>query len=71
MLLLVEAGKIDLDAPSLIAFALLQIKAGLIQLLTDGRLPPGSFSINLWGAGLSILTVIGVALAIRSLLYLP
>lgn len=58
-----------ISATSLIAFALPQIKAGLIQLLTDGMLPPDSFNINLWGISLAILTTIGVALAIRSLLY--
>jgi CubicO group peptidase (beta-lactamase class C family) len=61
----------NVSAASLIAFALPQIKTGLIQLLTDGTLPPSSFSINLWGIGLAILTAIGVTLAIRSLLYLP
>ncbi|MBD2408908.1 beta-lactamase family protein [Leptolyngbya sp. FACHB-402] len=60
-----------ISATSLIAFALPQIKAGLIQLLTDGMLPPDSFNINLWGISLAILTTIGVALAIRSLLYFP
>lgn len=58
----------SISASSLIAFALPQIKAGLIQLLTDGTLPSSGFSINLWGVSLTILTVIGVALAIRSLL---
>jgi CubicO group peptidase (beta-lactamase class C family) len=61
----------NISASSLIAFALPQLKAGLIQLLTDGTLPPSSFSINLWGIGFAILTAIGVTLAIRSLLYLP
>ncbi|GAB4382243.1 MAG: serine hydrolase domain-containing protein [Elainellaceae cyanobacterium] len=61
----------SISASSLIAFALPQIKAGLIQLLTDGTLPSSGFSINLWGISLAILTVIGVTLAIRSLLYLP
>ena len=61
----------SISASSLIAFALPQIKAGLIQLLTDGTLPSSGFSINLWGVSLTILTVIGVALAIRSLLDFP
>lgn len=61
----------SISASSLIAFALPQIKAGLIQLLTDGTLPSSGFSINLWGVSLTILTVIGVALAIRSLLNFP
>jgi CubicO group peptidase (beta-lactamase class C family) len=61
----------NISALPLIAFALPQIKIGLIQLLTDGTLPPDGFSINLWGIGLAMLTVIGVALAIRSLLHLP
>ncbi|UBF24334.1 beta-lactamase family protein [Kovacikia minuta CCNUW1] len=54
----------------LIAFALPQIKTGLIQLLTEQTFPPDSFSINLWGISLAMLTAIGVALAIRSLLHL-
>ncbi|MDX2213538.1 MAG: serine hydrolase domain-containing protein [Oculatellaceae cyanobacterium bins.114] len=61
----------NISASSLIAFALPQLKTGLIQLLTDGTLPPSGFSINLWGIGLAILTAIGVTSAIRSLLYLP
>ncbi|MBW4518743.1 MAG: beta-lactamase family protein [Scytolyngbya sp. HA4215-MV1] len=60
-----------ISAMSLIAFALPQIKTGLIQLLTDGMLPLSGFSINLWGFSLAILTIIGVALAVRSLLYFP
>ncbi|MBL1178915.1 serine hydrolase domain-containing protein [Pantanalinema sp. GBBB05] len=59
----------SISGSSLIAFALPQIKTGLIQLLTDGTLPPDGFSINLWGISLAVLTVIGVALAVRSLLY--
>lgn len=55
----------------LIAFALPQIKTGLIQLLTDGTLPSDGFSINLWGISLAGLTAIGVAFAIRSLLIFP
>jgi CubicO group peptidase (beta-lactamase class C family) len=61
----------SISAMSLIAFALPQIKTGLIQLLTDGTLPPDGFSINLWSVSLAVLTVIGVALAVRSLLYFP
>jgi hypothetical protein len=61
----------SISASPLIAFALPQIKTGLIQLLTDGTLPPDSFNINFWGISLAIVTVIGVALAIRSLLHLP
>jgi hypothetical protein len=58
----------NISASSLIAFALPQIKTGLIQLLTDGTLPSSSLNINLWGSGLALLTAIGVTLAIRSLL---
>jgi CubicO group peptidase (beta-lactamase class C family) len=61
----------NISSSSLIAFALPQIKTGLIQLLTDGTLPTDGFSINLWGLSLALLTAIGAALAIRSLLYLP
>lgn len=61
----------SISASPLIAFALPQIKAGLIQLLIDGTPPSSGFSINLWGVSLAILTVIGVALAIRSLLDFP
>jgi CubicO group peptidase (beta-lactamase class C family) len=61
----------NISALPLIAFALPQIKTGLIQLLTDGTLPPEGFNINPWGISLTMLTAIGVALAIRSLLYLP
>jgi CubicO group peptidase (beta-lactamase class C family) len=61
----------NVSALPLIAFALPQIKTGLIQLLTDGTLPPDSFNINLWGISLALLTAIGVAFAVRSLLYFP
>jgi hypothetical protein len=61
----------NISALSLIAFTLPQIKSGLIQLLTEGTLPPDGISINLWGISLAMLTVIGVALTIRSLLHLP
>ncbi len=61
----------SISALPLIALALPQIKSGLIQLLTNGTLPPDGFSINLWGISLAVLTAIGVALAVRSLLYLP
>lgn len=61
----------NISASPLIAFALPQVKSGLIQLLTDGTLPSDGFSINLWGISLAILTAIGVVFAIRSLLYFP
>jgi hypothetical protein len=61
----------NISALPLIAFALPQIKSGLIQLLTGETLSPNGFSIGLWGISLAILTVIGVALAIRSLLNFP
>ncbi|MBI4779776.1 MAG: beta-lactamase family protein [Oscillatoriophycideae cyanobacterium NC_groundwater_1537_Pr4_S-0.65um_50_18] len=61
----------NISAMPLIAFALPQIKTGLIQLLTDGTLPPEGFSINRWGISLAVLTTLGAALAIRSLLYFP
>lgn len=61
----------NISAFPLIAFALPQIKSGLIQLLIDGTLPSDGFSISSWGISLAVLTAIGVALAIRSLLYLP
>lgn len=61
----------NISSSSLIAFALPQIKTGLIQLLADGTLPTDGFSINLWGISLALLTAISAALAIRSLLYLP
>ncbi len=61
----------NISASSLIAFALPQIKSGLIQLLTDETLPLDGFSINLWGISLAILATIGVALAIYSLLHFP
>ncbi len=58
----------NISALPLIAFALPQIKSGLIQLLTDGTLPSDSFSIDLWGISLATVMVIGLTLAIRSLL---
>ncbi|HEY9643440.1 MAG TPA: serine hydrolase domain-containing protein [Coleofasciculaceae cyanobacterium] len=61
----------NISALPLIAFALPQIKSGLIQLLTEGTLPPDGFNINLWGISLAMLTAIGVALAMRSLLHFP
>jgi CubicO group peptidase (beta-lactamase class C family) len=61
----------NISALPLIAFALPQIKTGLIQLLIDGKIPSDGFSINLWGIGIAIVTVIGVALALRSLLHFP
>ncbi|WP_432809383.1 serine hydrolase domain-containing protein [Pantanalinema sp. GBBB05] len=61
----------NISALPLIAFTLPQIKTGLIRLLTDSTLPSDGFRINLWGISLAIVTVIGVAFAIRSLLYLP
>lgn len=61
----------NISALPLIAFALPQIKAGLIQLLTEGTLPSDVFSIDFWGISLAVLTAIGVALAIRSLLHFP
>ncbi len=60
----------NISALPLIAFALPQIKTGLIQLLTDGKLLLDGFSINLWGISVAILTVIGLAFALRSLLHL-
>jgi len=60
-----------ISATSLIAFALPQIKTGLIQLLTDGTLPTDGFNMNLWGISFALLTAIGVAFAVRSLLYFP
>ncbi|MBD2067724.1 beta-lactamase family protein [Leptolyngbya sp. FACHB-671] len=60
----------NISALPLIAFALPQIKTGLIQLLTYGTFPSGGFSINFWGISVAIVTVIGVAFAIRSLLHL-
>jgi CubicO group peptidase (beta-lactamase class C family) len=61
----------NISALPLIALALPQIKMGLIQLLTEG--PPVSdwFSINLWGIAISLATLTGGGLAIRSLLHLP
>ncbi|HEY9662371.1 MAG TPA: serine hydrolase, partial [Allocoleopsis sp.] len=50
----------NISALPLIAFALPQIKSGLIQLLTEGTLPPDGFNINLWGISLAILTAIGM-----------
>jgi CubicO group peptidase (beta-lactamase class C family) len=64
-------GHLMAFAIPLIAFALPHIKSGLIQLLTEGMLPPDGFNMNSWGISLAILTIIGVALAIRSLLCLP
>jgi CubicO group peptidase (beta-lactamase class C family) len=61
----------NISALPLIAFALPQIKTGLIQLLTDGTLPPDGFGMDLWGISLAMLTAMGVTLAIRSLLYIP
>ncbi|MBF2027979.1 MAG: beta-lactamase family protein, partial [Oscillatoriales cyanobacterium C42_A2020_001] len=61
----------NISALPLIAFALPQIKSGLIQLLTDGTPPPDGFGMNLWGISLALLTAIGVAFAVRSLLYFP
>ena len=61
----------NISALPLIAFALPQIKTGLIQLLTDRILPTDGFNINLWGISLAVLTAIGIVLAIRSLLYFP
>ena len=61
----------NISAMPLIAFALPQIKTGLIQLLADETLPPDGFNINLWGISLAMLTALGVALAVRSLLYFP
>lgn len=61
----------NISSMPLIAFALPQIKTGLIQLLTDGVLPSNSFSINFWGISLIVLTVIGGALTIRSLVSFP
>jgi CubicO group peptidase (beta-lactamase class C family) len=58
----------SISSMPLIAFALPPIKTGLIQLLTDGTLSSNGFSINLSGVSLAMLAVIGVALAIRSLL---
>jgi hypothetical protein len=50
--------------------ALPQIKTGLIQLLTDGQPTSRGMSIDLWGISIGILTLIGVGLAIRSMLRL-
>jgi len=61
----------NISAFPLIALALPQIKTGLIQLLTDGQPVPGEVSIDLWGISIGLLTLIGVALALRSLLRLP
>lgn len=61
----------NISALPLIAFALPQIKTGLIQLLTDGTLPTDGFNINFWGISFALLTAIGLTLAIRSLLYFP
>lgn len=61
----------SISALPLIAFALPQIKSGLIQLLTDGTFPPDGFGISSWGISLAILTAIGVAFTIRSLLCFP
>jgi CubicO group peptidase (beta-lactamase class C family) len=60
----------NISAMPLIAIALPQIKTGLIQLLTDGQPTSRGMSIDLWGISIGILTLIGVGLAIRSLLRL-
>jgi hypothetical protein len=61
----------NISALPLIAFALPQIKTGLIQLLTSQSLVADSFSINQWGISIAILMVIVIGLGIRSLLYFP
>jgi CubicO group peptidase (beta-lactamase class C family) len=61
----------NISALPLIALALPQIKMGLIQLLTKGPPVARWFSINLWGIAIGLATIIGVGLAIRSLLNLP
>lgn len=61
----------NVSALPLIAFALPQIKTGLIQLLIDREIPSDGFRMNLWGISLAVVTVIGVALALRNLLHLP
>ncbi|HEY9602647.1 MAG TPA: serine hydrolase domain-containing protein, partial [Allocoleopsis sp.] len=60
----------NISAMPLIAIALPQIKTGLIQLLTTGESVSGGIGMNEWGISIGILTLIGVGLAIRSLLRL-
>jgi hypothetical protein len=54
----------------LIAIALPQIKTGLIQLLTAGESVSAGIGMNGWSINMGILTLIGIGLAIRSLLRL-
>lgn len=61
----------NISALPLIMLAFPQIKAGLIQLLTDGQPATGGFSMTLWGIAIALLMFMSVALAIRSFLYLP
>lgn len=60
----------NISSTPLIATALPQIKTGLIQLLTTGKSISGGIGMNGWGISIGILTLIGVGLAIRSLLRL-
>lgn len=47
------------------------IKDGLIALLTGGQPAPARFTVMVWGVLMALVTLSGVALAIRSLLHLP
>lgn len=60
----------NISAMPLIAIALPQIKTGLIRLLTTGESVSGGIGMNGWGISIGILTLIGIGLAIRSLLRL-
>lgn len=60
----------NISAMPLIAIALPQIKTGLIQLLTAGESVSGGIGMNGWGISIGIMTLIGIGLAIRSLLRL-
>ncbi len=60
----------NISSMPLIAIALPPIKTGVIQLLTTGKSISGGIGMNWWGISIGILTLIGVGLAIRSLLHL-
>jgi CubicO group peptidase (beta-lactamase class C family) len=47
------------------------IKNGLIALLTGGQPTPARFTVSLWAIMMGVITLIGLALAVRSLLHLP
>lgn len=61
----------NISSLATITLAAPAIRDGLITLLTSGQPAPARFTVTVWGVLMALVTLSGVALAVRSLLRLP